>query len=260
MFWHVYNSLSGEQRVVEATSLSGFLTSLNEDQLPYTFVWKEEWAEWRAFLEVPELHNLRKKIPTPPARGLRATSNFTEPTPVPPKDFPLEVIETSFVRQQKKKEVRLELEDRRLPEPTSEEAQVFAVPVVMPPEISFEAAKKPAKPPPGAKPKERRKHERVDASLNVIITIDNAVFRARSVDLNAAGIRVEETVPESMLKKPVTIVVSSPDFKTKLRLIAELVGDPKDAKRFKFHEPSQAQTEQIEAWIVEMNEIKKHSA
>ena len=238
MFWHVYNSLNGEQRVIESHHLAGFLTSLHEDQLPYIFLWQEGWSNWKAFLETPELLVMRKKVPPLPPRGLRATTNVAD-----------QVLQVSVASK-----------PSPVPAP-SPELSLEETPLV-PVTISFASTKpqKPAKPPPGAKPEERRRSKRTVASLNVIISADGAVFRTLSVDISEVGLRLENPVPASMLKKQVQIVVSSPDLKTKLRFNAQLVGDASDAKRFTFVEPPATQVEQIKAWLSELADPAKNSA
>jgi hypothetical protein len=58
----------------------------------------------------------------------------------------------------------------------------------------------------------------------------------------------------------VQIVISSPSMTSKLRLNAVLIGDPKDARRFQFHEPTEAQLQQIESWIREIQALMRNSA
>lgn len=233
--WHIYNSLTGEQKIVAHADLAEFIFALAEEQMAYTFAWKEGFADWEPLAKIPELMVHRKKVPAPPPRGMRA--------PVLPDELIAPVSSPRIEIPEGTRVGGLTLET--LPSmPIADNTVNFPESPTVQKSILIPTVKEET-----SGGQDRRESERLSTHLNVIITVDNTVIRTTTSDISKTGLSLEHPIPASMLKKSLELYISTPDSRQKLKMQATLVGDPKDARRFKFSNTTFQQVEQLEALI-----------
>lgn len=104
---------------------------------------------------------------------------------------------------------------------------------------------------------ERRRSPRENVRFRVMFTWDDVVFRTFSKDLSAHGLKVEHTVPESMVNRQVDCYISSPDMKSGVRFKAVLIEDQPDRLRFRFVDENSAAQRVLQDWFELVRRARK---
>jgi len=101
---------------------------------------------------------------------------------------------------------------------------------------------------------DKRSAARVKLESRVLVTCDggNAVFRTISEDSSASGIRLKHSIPATFLDKNLSIHISHPSLRSRLRLKVKLVGSKSDPLRFIFLGQSSQDEHRIETWVGEL--------
>lgn len=110
--------------------------------------------------------------------------------------------------------------------------------------------KKDAKAPQGA---ERRKDQRHNFKIEVVLVSKVRSFRTYSRDISLSGTMLEDEIPKDFLNKPFDLIITNPfePDPTKARLLfrAKIVGDLTDPRRLMFIEQDVAMTLRLDALL-----------
>lgn len=117
------------------------------------------------------------------------------------------------------------------------------------------SASAPVAPPPPEVPRfdDRRSQPRFSTEFRVILVAGSQSFRTASKDVSLGGMKLREKIPHGFLSQKCIAYISHKDMRENIEVICEIVGDPSDPCRVKFHQPEPLRLKRLEEWIRERN-------
>jgi len=98
-------------------------------------------------------------------------------------------------------------------------------------------------------PKSRRRLERYDATLEVIITSGKKSFRSRTRNISMGGILLEDKVPFEILGELCNVLVKDSESKSNIRFRALSLSNSDGLCRFSFEDGNALEKQKLLKWV-----------
>lgn len=177
--------------------------TIPEEEGIYWNVWQESWPGWKPIAEVSELHSLlkKKKVEPPKAIALPPPIPKVPPMPAAPKVAPAPVAAApAVIVTPPPKAAAHHAPDLVPPLAEAPKAAHASLPIVA-----------------NVSRNNKRKHQRFEMRLRVIIRNEQLTFRTFSKDISLGGISLENAVPEHLFETGCHIFIAGPDGNENLR-------------------------------------------
>jgi hypothetical protein len=101
------------------------------------------------------------------------------------------------------------------------------------------------------KPKgsDKRRYERVEVRLRVVVIAGTRSFRSFSRNISKGGLLLENEIPKDVMNQQCRVIISSSDLKENIEFEAKLSGDSKNPKALSFQKGNDVFISKLESWL-----------
>ncbi len=96
---------------------------------------------------------------------------------------------------------------------------------------------------------ERRKQERVNKELRVILISGNSTFRCATCDVSKGGVRLKAAVPPAFCEKTCVAYLSQQGAQENLEIQVKVIADSNGVSRLQFVQPQEQELSLLNQWM-----------